>query len=124
MGFFNKKNTEENTTPRNPSNVVAFRLLAVGYVAVGVSQVLSGALRGAGDTMPGMWISLVTTVVIRVPLAYIMAALTVSEAWPHGHPNAIFVSLLINWLIGAALNAWAFFKRDWRSRSLVDELNR
>ena len=98
------------------------RVLAVGYVAVGVSQVLSGALRGAGDTMPGMWISLITTVVIRVPLAYLLAYLTVSPEWPHGHPNAIFVSLLANWVIGAGLNAWAFFKRDWRSRSLMDEL--
>ena len=98
------------------------RVLAVGYVAVGVSQVLSGALRGAGDTMPSMWISLVTTVVLRVPLAYILAAMTASPEWPAGHPNAIFVSLLVNWVIGAALNAWAFFKRDWRSRSLMDEL--
>lgn len=33
MGFFSKKNeTEENTAPRNPNNLVMFRLLAVGYV--------------------------------------------------------------------------------------------
>lgn len=33
MGFFSKKNeTEENTVPRNPNNLVMFRLLAVGYV--------------------------------------------------------------------------------------------
>ena len=33
MGFFSKKqNTEENTPPRNPNNLIAFRLLAVGYV--------------------------------------------------------------------------------------------
>ena len=98
------------------------RVLAVGYVAVAFTQVLSGVLRGAGDTMPGMWISLVTTVVIRVPLAYILAAVTASPEWPAGHPNAIFVSLLVNWIVGAVLNTWAFFKRDWRSRSLVDEL--
>ena len=100
------------------------RVLAVGYVAVAFSQVLSGVLRGAGDTMPGMWISLICTVVIRVPLAYILAALTASPEWPAGHPNAIFFSLLVNWVIGALLNTWAFFKRDWRSRSLVDELSK
>lgn len=34
MGFFNKKETnEQNSTPRNPSNLVAFRLLAIGYVS-------------------------------------------------------------------------------------------
>ena len=35
MGFFNKKQDtqQSNQPPRNPSNTVAFRLLAVGYVA-------------------------------------------------------------------------------------------
>lgn len=34
MGLFTKdKASEEKQTPRNPSNVIMFRLLAVGYVA-------------------------------------------------------------------------------------------
>lgn len=99
------------------------RVLAVGYVAVAFSQVLSGAMRGAGDTMPAMWISLICTVLVRVPIAYVLAAITATAEWPAGHPNAIFFSLLINWVLGALLNTFAFFKRDWRSRSLVDELN-
>ena len=98
------------------------RILAVGYVAVAFTQVLSGAMRGAGDTMPAMWISLICTVLVRVPLAYVMAAMTATAEWPAGHPNAIFVSLLVNWVLGALLNSWAFFKRDWRSRSLIDEI--
>lgn len=32
MGLFTKNNSEENKTPRNPSNLATFRLLAVGYV--------------------------------------------------------------------------------------------
>ena len=33
MGFFSKKETNaQNTTPRNPSNLITFRLLAIGYV--------------------------------------------------------------------------------------------
>ena len=33
MGFFNKKqSTDEKQPPRNPSNVIAFRVLAIGYV--------------------------------------------------------------------------------------------
>ena len=98
------------------------RVLAVGYMAVMVSQCLSGVLRGAGDTMPGMWISLFTTVIIRVPLAYLIAAFTKSEEWPVGSPNAIFVSLMISWVLGMLLNIYAFKTRNWRSISLVDEL--
>ena len=49
MGFFNKKNTEENTTPRNPSNVVAFRLLAVGYVGYMCIQMIKLYAEGGPD---------------------------------------------------------------------------
>ena len=98
------------------------RILSFGYLAVMFSQCFSGALRGAGDTMPGMWISLLTTVIVRVPLAYLIAAVTRSEAWPAGHPDCLFLSLTISWVLGAVLNFWVYKKRDWRSRSLVDEL--
>ena len=45
-------------------------ILAVGYIAMAFTQSLSGVMRGAGDTVTPMWISMVTTVIIRVPLAY------------------------------------------------------
>ena len=32
MGFFSKKSTDEKQAPRNPSNVIAFRVLAIGYI--------------------------------------------------------------------------------------------
>ena len=40
------------------------KILAVGYIAMAVTQSLSGVMRGAGDTMTPMWISLITTVLI------------------------------------------------------------
>ena len=43
------------------------RILAPGYVAMAISQIYGGIMRGAGDTMPSMWISMFTVVVIRVP---------------------------------------------------------
>ena len=49
MGFFNKKETEENTAPRNPSNVVAFRLLAVGYVGYMCIQMIKLYIDGGPD---------------------------------------------------------------------------
>ena len=100
------------------------RILAPGYLAVMFTQCFSGALRGAGDTMPSMWISLLTTVVVRVPLAYLIAAVSRSETWPVGNPDALFLSLTLSWVLGAVLNYIVFKKRDWRSRSLVDELSR
>ena len=95
------------------------RILAIGYVAVAISQVFGSVMRGAGDTMPSMWISLITTIGIRVPTAYILASLTKSLAHPNGRPEALFFSLLISWVSGAIMN-YAWYRRGaWRSKALV-----
>lgn len=94
----------------------AMRILALGYVSVAVSQCLQGTLRGAGDTMTPMWIALITTIVIRVPLAYGIAALTKSPELPSGSYDALFVSLLTSWLIGAATTFVFYMKGKWRKK--------
>ena len=50
-------------------------ILAAGYIAMSVTQVLQGVMRGAGDTVTPMWIGLTTAVVLRLPLAYALVAL-------------------------------------------------
>ena len=79
-------------------------IMAVGYIAMSVTQVLGGVMRGCGDTVTPMWISMITTLVLRIPVAYAMAALTRSEAWPHGHPFSLSTSLLISWTAGMVLS--------------------
>ena len=92
------------------------RWLAFGYICFSVTQVLQGVMRAAGDTVIPMWISIITTVILRMPLAYLMAALTKSEAWPNGHPDAIFGSLLISWVVGMVLTVLAYRIGWWRKR--------
>ena len=88
------------------------RILAFGYLAVAVTQILSGVMRGAGDTMTPMWISMVTTVVIRVPLAYVFAHFTDS-------PDSLFTSLLISWVLGGTLSYLAYHRGKWRKKAIV-----
>ena len=38
------------------------RIMAVGYIAVSITQVMGGVMRGAGDTVTPMWISMISTV--------------------------------------------------------------
>ena len=89
-------------------------IMAAGYIAVAVSQVLGGIMRGAGDTVTPMWISMFTTIVLRVPTAYILAWYTRCEAWPSGRPEALSVSLLVSWVLGAVLSAIAYSRGKWR----------
>lgn len=96
------------------------RILAVGYIAVAVTQSLSGVMRGAGDTMTPMWISLITTVILRVPVAYGIAYLTRSELYPTGRPESTFISLLVSWTLGAIVTTIFFKRGKWRRKGLVD----
>ncbi len=94
------------------------RILAVGYIAMAVTQSLSGIMRGAGDTITPMWISIVQTVCIRVPLAYIISWLTTTEALPHGRCECIQISLLVSWLCCAALTAIFYARGKWKNKSI------
>ena len=51
MGIFT------NTTELVTLSANMMKILAVGYIAMAITQSLSGVMRGAGDTMTPMWIS-------------------------------------------------------------------
>lgn len=93
------------------------RILAVGYIAMAVTQCLSGVMRGAGDTMTPMWISMITTVLVRVPLAYGIAYFTRTPEQPGGSYLCIWVSLLASWLLGAAITGFFYAKGRWRDKA-------
>ena len=95
------------------------KILAVGYIAVAVTQSLSGIMRGAGDTMTPMWISLITTVLIRVPLAYGISYLTRTAELPFGRCECIQISLLTSWLFGALITAIFYRFGKWKSKKIV-----
>ena len=95
-------------------------ILAAGYIAVSITQSLQGVIRGAGDTMSPMWITIATTVLIRVPLAYGLVWLTRSMQAPVlTQESMIFVSLLAVWLIGALLSTIVYFKGNWRKKIAI-----
>ena len=93
------------------------RIMAVGYIAVSITQTLGGVMRGCGDTVTPMWISICSTVVLRIPVAYALAYMTRSAQWPNGHPFALSVSLLVSWTIGMIISVVAF--RFGKTRKLI-----
>lgn len=96
------------------------KILAVGYIAMEVTQCLSGVMRGAGDTVTPMWISMVTTVVIRVPLAYGIAWMTKSDSMPNGNSACIFISLLISWVLGACITSLCYRAGRWKKKAIAE----
>lgn len=94
------------------------KILAVGYIAMAVTQSLSGIMRGAGDTMTPMWISLLTTVAIRVPLAYGLAYLTKTPDLPQGRYESLWISLLCSWVLGALITFFFYLLGRWKKKAL------
>ena len=98
-----------------------FQMLAVGYIAFGVTQTLQGVMRGAGETVIPMWISIIVTVVIRMPIAYLWAYLTRTPAMPAADPMCLYGSLLISWLLGCAMSIWVYLRGKWKRKCLWDD---
>jgi len=98
------------------------RILAVGYIAMAMTQVLSGVMRGAGDTVTPMWISIIITIFLRVPIAYGIAYLSRSAQYPHGRPESIFISLLMAWVFGSAITFAAYKRGKWKEKALTKDV--
>ena len=95
------------------------RILAVGYILMALIQALTGVMRGAGDTVTPMWISIIETFFLRMPLAYIMVYFSRSEAYPIGNQDMIYYSLLIAWGIGAVMSILFYRFGNWRKKGLT-----
>ena len=117
MGIFT------NTADLVTMSANMMKILAVGYIAMAVTQSLSGVMRGAGDTMTPMWISMVTTVLVRVPLAYGISYLTRTPELPTGRFECIFISLLFSWVLGAVITFIFYRLGKWKNKAVADEEN-
>ena len=95
------------------------RIMAVGYIAVSITQVLGGVMRGCGNTVAPMWISIISTVLLRIPIAYAIAYMTRSAEFPHGHPFALSISLLVSWVMGMVFSVVVF--RFGKTRKMIRE---
>ncbi len=113
MGIFTK--TEELVN----ISYHMMQILCVGYIAMEVTQCLSGIMRGAGDTVTPMWISIFNSVIMRVPAAYLLVWLTKTPENPKGNPAMMFLSLMITWCVGALLTFIMYRRGKWRTKAIV-----
>ncbi len=95
------------------------KILAPGYIAMEVTQCLSGIMRGAGDTVTPMWISIINTIVVRVPLAYGLVALSKTPELPQGNCAMMYISLLTTWIIGATLTFLIYRTGRWKKKAAL-----
>lgn len=107
-----------DTTELVDMSYYLMKILAVGYIAMAVTQSLSGIMRGAGDTVTPMVISFITTVAVRVPIAYGISFLTRTPELPVGRCECIQISLLATWVIGAILTLIFYKIGKWKNKAI------
>ena len=95
------------------------RILAAGYLASAVTQALGGVMRGAGDTMATMWMTVSTMVVIRILLTYVLTLTSATEEWPNGNPDVIFVTMLVVFLLNAIITSIYYRTGRWTTKAIV-----
>ncbi len=94
--------------------VLALWVLAICEPFLMSSMALSGALRGAGDTMTPLWVSLITTTGIGPVLSYLLA-ITAALG-----PVGVWLGYDVASIVGLALLAFKFHQGRWQQYRLVN----
>ena len=76
------------------------------YVFFGIMFVINGLLRGAGDTLIPMFVTLISLWVVRIPLAKLF-----SSFWG---VTGIWWAIPVGWTVGLALSFIYFKTERWK----------
>lgn len=82
------------------------------YLAFSVMFTIIGMLRGAGDTLIPMYITVITLWVIRIPLSWYLSKSDIGV-------NGIWWAIPISWVIGAIASAIYYKTNRWRGKLVV-----
>lgn len=97
-------------------SAIFIRAIALTFGFIGLQQVLTGSLRGAGDTVAPMVLAMISLWVLRFPLAYVLSART------YLHVRGIWYAFPVTTVISAAMAGGWYKWGGWRNRRLLDEV--
>lgn len=88
--------------------IMALMICAFEQIPIGIFMVVTGGLKGAGDTKTPMFISFIGSIVVRLPLAYIFAF-----KMDYGFAG-IWLAAVIDWTVKAILSVIALYRDGWK----------
>jgi putative MATE family efflux protein len=98
------------------SSALFIKIMSLTFGFIGVQMALSGALRGTGNTMVSMVLSIISLWVLRFPLAYILSM----------HTNLAEVGLWIAFpvanVIAAIITISWFARGTWKHKKVVEDI--
>jgi Na+-driven multidrug efflux pump len=85
------------------------RIISPGFIVFSIAMVFWGAVRGAGDAISPMWASIINTLLIRIPSAYLFVHFL-------GRPEALMFSMLAAWTFNMILSLVIYRIGKWRTK--------
>lgn len=89
------------------------RIVGFSYIPMALMFILTGVLRGAGDTVLPMIITIVNLLIIRVPLAKALSGLPAL-----GH-RGIWLAIVISSVAGLLLNRLYYVSGRWKNKAIT-----
>lgn len=89
------------------AGVAYLRIIGLSQPLLAIATISNGALRGAGDTLPGLYATLVGRWLLSVPLAYLLA-LRLGMG-----PSGVWWALAAGTVLQATITLWRWLGRGW-----------
>ena len=83
------------------------RIEAFAEISVAIANVISGALRGAGDTRWPFYVSLAGMWLIRLPVAFVLIRFF------HWDLTAVWLGMAADWVLRSLICLWRFLRKKW-----------
>jgi Na+-driven multidrug efflux pump len=89
-------------------SIIALIICAFEQIPLGIFMVITGGLKGAGDTKTPMIISVVGSLLVRVPVVYLLAfKLNLGFV-------GVWIGAAADWWVKAILGIIAYYRGRWR----------
>lgn len=88
------------------------RIVYCGLVFVIFPNIYGGAFRGAGDTLPPMIASLVANIVVKLPIAYLLAVFL------NLGTNGVWIAVALSVLVEAFIVTMYFRRGNWKVKEI------
>ena len=95
------------------------RVMLPAYIIMAVNMTYNGVMRGAGDAIGTMVISLLINVFLKVPITLLLIFGSRSDAFPNGHPNSMMQGMVICMAIGCAITLIYYKVGKWKTKGLI-----
>jgi len=95
------------------------RVMIPAYIVMSVNMTFNGIMRGAGDSIGTMVISLLINVFLKIPITLVLIYGSKSEMYPNGHPNSMMQGMVICMAIGCVITLIYYKVGKWRDKAVV-----